>query len=32
MAGNLVYTSILAGVVALLGWAAVSSDFHRLAW
>jgi hypothetical protein len=29
---NLVYTSILAGTVAILGWVLVSQDFHRLAW
>jgi hypothetical protein len=29
---NLVYTSILAGTLAIIGWVVMSQDFHRLAW
>lgn len=29
---NLLYTSVLAGAVALIGYVLVSKDFHKLAW
>ena len=29
---NLIYTSVLAGVVGIIGWLAFSKDFHKLAW
>jgi hypothetical protein len=29
---NVIYTSVLAGTIAVLGWVVVSNDFHRLVW
>lgn len=29
---NILYTSVLAGALAVVGWVLVSNDFHRLAW